>query len=106
PFAQSAATPPGRLRIAYSTKIPPGVVASLDGDGERALRETVELLRSLGHELAERDPDYGWGTALALVPRYLAGAAQDAQALAHPERPGTRPRGGARPGGGLGAAPV
>jgi amidase len=104
PFAQSAATPPGRLRIAYSTRIPPGVVTSLDGDGERALRETVELLRSLGHELVERDPDYGWGTALALVPRYLAGAAEDAQALAHPERLERRTRGVARLGALLGPA--
>ncbi len=102
PFAQSAATSPGRLRIAFSTRIPPGVVTSLDGDGECALRETVELLRSLGHELIERDPDYGWGTALALVPRYLAGAAEDARALAHPERLERRTRGVARLGGLLG----
>ncbi|HEX3909844.1 MAG TPA: amidase [Solirubrobacteraceae bacterium] len=99
PFAQAAATPPGRLRIAYSTRIPPGVVASLDGDGERALRETVELLRSLGHELTERDPDYGWGTALALVPRYLTGAHEDAQGLAHPERLERRTRAVVRIGG-------
>jgi amidase len=103
-FAQAAATPPGRLRIAFSTRMPPGVVASLDSDGERALRETVELLRSLGHELSERDPDYGWGTALALVPRYLAGAHQDAQALAHPERLERRTRTVARLGGLLGPA--
>jgi amidase len=98
-FARAAATPPGRLRIAFSTRIPAGVVASLDSDGERALRDTVELLRSLGHELIERDPDYGWGTALALVPRYLAGAHQDAQALAHPERLERRTRMVARLGG-------
>src|ERR1700684_675008 len=36
-FAQAAATPPGRLRIAFSTRIPAGVVASLDSDGGRAL---------------------------------------------------------------------
>ncbi len=33
---------------------------ALDGDAERALDETVALLRSLGHEVEyERDPDYG-----------------------------------------------
>ncbi len=98
-FAQAAATPPGRLRIAVSTKIPPGVIARLDADAERALRETAELLGSLGHEVSERDPDYGSGTALALVPRYLAGAHQDAQALAHPERLERRTRTVARLGG-------
>jgi len=101
-FAQAAATPPGRLRIAFSTKFPPGSLGRLDADGERALREMVDLLRSLGHELTERDPDYGWGTALALVPRYLAGAHQDAQALAHPERLERRTRAVARLGGLLG----
>jgi amidase len=96
PFAQAAATPPGRLRIAFSTKIPPGVLAKLDGDAERALRETVELLRSLGHELSERDPDYGLGTATALIPRYVRGVSEDAAALAYPERTERRTRAMAR----------
>jgi amidase len=96
PFAESAATPPGRLRIAYSTRIPPGAVAKLDGDAERALRETVELLRSLGHELSEQDPDYGWGTFGALVPRYLRGVSDDAGSLPHAERLERRTRGVAR----------
>jgi amidase len=96
PFAHAAATPPGRLRIAFSTKVPPGVLAKLDDDGERALRETVELLRSLGHELSERDPDYGLGTATALIPRYVRGVSEDASALEHPERTERRTRGMAR----------
>src|ERR1700760_33065 len=96
PFAQAAATPPGRLRIAFSTKVPPGVLAKLDDDGERALRETVDLLRSLGHELGERDPDYGLGTATALIPRYVRGVSEDASSLEHPERTERRTRGMAR----------
>lgn len=96
PFAQAAATPPGRLRIAFSTKIPPGVLAKLDDDAERALRETVELLRSLGHELSEHDPDYGLGTATALIPRYVRGVSEDLGALAHPERTERRTRAMAR----------
>ena len=89
PFAQAAATPPGRLRIAFSTRIPPGVIAKLDGDAERALRETVELLRSLGHEVTERDPDYGLGMVAALIPRYLRGVHDDARAMRAPRAPGT-----------------
>ena len=101
--SQAAATPPGRLRIAVSTKFPPGVLARLDADAERALRETAELLRSLGHEVSERDPDW-LGPALALVPRYLGGAHQDVQTLAHPERLERRTRTVARLGGLLLAA--
>jgi amidase len=103
PFVQSAATPPGRLRIAFSTRFPPGTIGKLDGDGERALRETVELLRSLGHEVSERDPDYGMGTALALVPRYLCGVRDDARSVEHPERLERRTRGMARLGELVGA---
>jgi amidase len=98
-FAQSAATPPGRLRIAYSTRVPLGVISKLDSDGERALRETVELLRSLGHEVSEHDPDYGAGSIPALLTRYLRGAHDDAATLPHPERLERRTRGIARLGG-------
>ncbi|HYM55312.1 MAG TPA: amidase [Solirubrobacteraceae bacterium] len=99
PFSQAAATTPGRLRIAYSTAIPLGVVSSLDGDAERALEETVELLRSLGHEVSERDPDYGPGAIPAVLVRYLSGAHEDAAALPHPERLERRTRALARLGG-------
>jgi amidase len=96
PFAQAAATAPGRVRIAYSKRVPPGVLAKLDDDGARALSETVELLRSLGHELSERDPDYGTGTATNLIPRYAYGVYEDARAIAHPERLERRTKGMAR----------
>ena len=96
PFAQAAATPPGRLRIAYSAKIPAGALAKLDHDGERAFNETVELLRSLGHELTEREPDYGLGVATGLIPRYVYGIYEDAREMAHPERLERRTKGMAR----------
>jgi amidase len=96
PFAQAAATPPGRLRIAYSAKIPPGSLAKLDDDGERAFTETIELLRSLGHELTARDPDYGLGVATGLIPRYTYGVYEDARDMAHPERLERRTKGMAR----------
>ncbi len=95
-FSQAAASAPGRLRIAYSARFPPGVVAKLDGDAARALDETVELLRSLGHEVSQRDPDYGLGTLAALIPRYIAGVRDDARAMDHPERLERRTRGMAR----------
>jgi amidase len=99
PFSQAAASAPGALRIAYSTRFPPGVIARLDGDAGRALAETVELLRSLGHAVEERDPDYGAAAMGAVTVRYLRGIHDDARAIAHPERLERRTRGMARLGG-------
>ncbi len=56
PLAEAARTPPGKLRIACTTqtatpvKKAPEVLA--------AYRETIELLRSLGHEVTEAAPPY------------------------------------------------
>ena len=86
PFGESAGKTPGRLRIAFSRSVPVGVLSRLDANAERAFEETIELLRSLGHELIERDPDYGLDTIPALLTRYLRGAHDDAAALPHPER--------------------
>ena len=99
PFAQAAATPPGRLRIAYSTRVPFGVISKLDPDAERALKDTVELLRSLGHDVSEQDPDYGFDTIPAVLARYLSGAHEDVAALPHPERLERRTQAIARLGG-------
>jgi amidase len=99
PFAQAAATPPGKLRIAYSRRTPPGVISHLDHDAARALEETVELLRSLGHDVRQRDPDYGPSAGPTLLALYLRGIHDDAQAAAHPERLERRTRGMARLGG-------
>jgi amidase len=99
PFSTSAATPPGSLRIAYSTSVPPGAIAKLDADARRAFEDTVELLRSLGHQLSERDPDYGAGAIAAVSVRYLCGIRDGAAALAHPERIERRTRAMARLGG-------
>ncbi len=59
PFAQAAARPPGRLRIAVSRKLPPGLLARLSGDQRFAWERTARLLAELGHEVVERDPAYG-----------------------------------------------
>jgi amidase len=99
PYAQAAATPPGRLRIAVSRKFPGLVLAKLDKQASSALDETVELLRSLGHEVAERDPDYGNDTIPNVIARYMRGAHDDVAALEHPERLERRTRTFARIGG-------
>jgi amidase len=99
PFAQAAASSPGRLRIALSRKLPPGIVGRLDDDCGAALDRTAALLGELGHEVREVDPDYGLGAIPAVLARYLRGCHDDAQELAHPERLERRTRGMARLGG-------
>lgn len=98
-FAQAAGTPAGKLRIAYSRRVPAGVLSSLDGDQAGALDQTVELLRSLGHDVSEHDPDYGLDASPSVLVRYLRGAHDDAAAMAHPERLERRTRALARIGG-------
>jgi amidase len=91
-FLSAARTPPGKLRIAFSTKIPQLVVARLDPDARRALEQTVELLRSLGHDVKEHDPDYGFDTMPAVLMRFLRGIHDEAEARPHPERLSRRTR--------------
>jgi amidase len=96
PFVTAAATAPSKLRIAYSTSVPPGLIAKPDADAHRALQDTVELLRSLGHEVSERDPNYGLDAGPGVLVRYLRGAHDDAGAVAHPQRLERRTRAVAR----------
>jgi amidase len=58
-YAKAAATPPGRLRIATSRKLPPGFLARLSTDQRGAWERTGAALAELGHVVVERDPSYG-----------------------------------------------
>jgi amidase len=58
-YVEAAATPPGRLRIATSRKLPPGFLARLSADQRGAWERMAALLTELGHEVIERDPAYG-----------------------------------------------
>jgi amidase len=98
PLAPAAARAPGRLRVAVSTKVQPPIVASPDAEQRGALDATAGLLRGLGHEVAEREVDYGTAGP-AFVARYFRGVHDDAGAMAHPERLSRRTRGFARLGG-------
>jgi len=98
PYVAAAQQDPPRLRIALSRKIPLGSTARVHPDWRRAALETAELLRSLGHEVVEREPPVG-PVGLNVVARYLVGIATDAEAFAHPERFERRTRGLVRLGG-------
>jgi amidase len=99
PYVGATQQPPPKLRIALSLKIPPGSTARVHPDWRRAAEDTAELLRSLGHEVVERDPAVG-AAAVNVVTRYLSGVYDEARALDHPERLERRTRALAR----LGAA--
>lgn len=80
PYVAAAGRDPGRLRVALSLKIPPGVAARLGSEQRRAVHETAELLRSLGHEVVERDPGYGL-IGRNVITRYVAGAHSEAKTM-------------------------
>jgi amidase len=98
PFAAAAARPPGKLRIAVTTKPPPPVMTRLHPDVRGAVDETVDLLRSLGHDVRPRDPDYRL-IGPNMIARYFRGIHDDAVAMPRPERLERRTRTVARIGG-------
>jgi len=93
PFVESARTSPGKLRIAYSTAPPRAAAPPTVSDvAKKAVAETAELLRSLGHETTQRDPDWG-GIGNNITPRYLRGIAEDFATVPRPERLERRTKG-------------
>jgi amidase len=84
-FAEAAQTAPAKLRIAVSTATGPASLVKVKPEVERAIDQTADLLRSLGHQVERRDPDYGIVPPL-FIPRWLRGIYDDAQRLPHPER--------------------
>jgi amidase len=57
-YADAAATPPPRLRIAVSRKLPPGLLGRVSGEQRGAWERTGALLSALGHDVVPRDPAY------------------------------------------------
>jgi amidase len=89
-FLEAATRPPGRLRIAYSTK--PILPQPIDKRVLAAFERTVALLRSLGHDLVESSPDYPLWLGPHLVARFLRGAYESATDIGHVERMERRTR--------------
>jgi amidase len=101
---EAASHPPSGLRIGLTFKQPPGMGGQLDEYRERAVHEAAELMRSLGHEVVERDPQLPKLTALGIDARYFGGIADDVAAMDHPERLESRTRSVARLGRALAPA--
>ena len=93
----SFARPPGRLRVAVSTKA--ALPTRVHADIKRVVDETAGRLRSLGHEVERDDPPYP--LVSPSTTRYLSGMVQDAaELIERPERLARRTKGFVR----LGAA--
>jgi amidase len=93
PFVESAKTPPGKLRVAWSTLAPRAAApATVSEDVKRATADAAELLSSLGHEVSEKDP--AWGSiGNNITPRFLRGVSDTVDTVPHPERLERRTRG-------------
>jgi amidase len=93
PFAEAARTPPGRLRIATSTKPPRLMIpAQVRHEVVAAIDDAAEALASLGHDVFRRDPDWG-NIGNNITVRYLRGIHDDVALVPHPERLERRTRG-------------
>lgn len=99
-FVTAAGRAPGRLRIALSTKVPPPMAARVAKAQRSAVEDAGVLLRELGHDVIERDPDYPVSALYAqALPRYFRGVHDDVMALPRRERLDRRTRTFARIGG-------
>ena len=96
-LARAARDMPGRLRIALALNPPPGSLRPYAA-GRRALEETAEVLRGVGHLVRECEVDYGT-VPLAVAGRYLRGAHDEGARLPYPRRLERRTRALVRLGG-------
>jgi amidase len=83
PLVEAARSAPGKLRIACTTKTTLPVSKAIEVID--AYEETIELLRSLGHEVSDAAPKLG-RLATDFYPLYLRGIRDEALSMAHPER--------------------
>ncbi|MGD1254561.1 amidase [Mycobacterium seoulense] len=83
PLTDAVSRPPRRLRIAMSFK--PVVPVPVSEEVRRPVWETAELLRSLGHEVVERDPLYPPAAILSVFVLMMHGLADEIARLPTPE---------------------
>jgi amidase len=83
PLVEAAKSAPGKLRIACTTK----TILPVPKADEviAAYEETIDHLRSLGHEVTEAAPKLG-PLATDFYPLYFRGIRDEALALSHPDR--------------------
>src|SRR4051794_29049222 len=93
PFVEAARRSPGQLRVAYSTLPPRGAAPpKVSEEPKQAVAEAAELLGSLGHEVEQRDPQWG-SIGDSITARFLKGVSETVEEVPHPERLERRTRG-------------
>jgi amidase len=93
PFVEAAKTPPGKLRVAYSMLAPRAAAPpTVDQVVKDAVGDAAELMRALGHDVTQRDPDWGM-IGNNITARFLRGVAETVEEVPHPERLESRTRG-------------
>ncbi len=83
PLIDALAHPPRRLRIAMSFK--PVFPVPVSAEVRRPVLGTAELLRSLGHDVVERDPVYPVIGIAAVLALFMNGFAHEIKRLPAPE---------------------
>ncbi|MGN6587463.1 MAG: amidase [Solirubrobacterales bacterium] len=86
PFVESARTPPGSLRVGVTTLAPRAAAPpTVSDEAKQVVADSAELLRSLGHRVEPRDPDWG-GIGDTITTRFLKGVAETVEEVPHRER--------------------
>jgi amidase len=94
-FTDAANTAPGKLRIAISLGLPPiGVKA--DVEQLSGVTSTAQLLRDLGHDVIEREFDWGLTLGNRVLTRFVRGIGDKAVEVGHRDRLSRRAKGFAR----------
>ncbi len=84
-YREAAASPPPRLRIAVSVKLPPGLLARVADDERSAWERMAATLSDAGHDVSARDPEYGLAQ-IVFAQFWVRGIHEDARALADPSQ--------------------
>ena len=93
PFVESAQSPPGKLRVAWSVAAPRAMAPPTVSDEVKAgVADAAEMLRSLGHDVVQKDPDWG-RISDNISARFLHGVSKTVEEVPHPERLERRTRG-------------
>jgi amidase len=75
-----------------SLKVPRGVFVGVEQEQRTAVLALAERLRGLGHDVSDRDPDYG-NAGVRVLARYLHGVRTEAEAMPYPDRLSRKTRG-------------
>jgi amidase len=93
PFVEAVKQSPGKLRVAYSTLAPRAAAPpTVSEEAKQAVADAAALLRSRGHEVEQRDPQWG-SIGDSITARFLKGVSETVEEVPHPERLERRTRG-------------